>query len=584
MIKLIAKQHLLPSVLWLLEQAESAGKFSEIDLLCKDYSEITAVGERLPAFVGLRYKLEECLTNAFQKELVILDEGGSLHQDLPLTFADHSAGIEQTTYGLQNKWKYPVVLVCRSAAKLFFESQVIARGIVRKLESIEPLEGKTIGVIGLGALGSAVARCLMNKGIKAVGTDVRPIPDDLTDIAVVLPELLHKSDVLLGCTGIDVLEGVDLRLIGGTKIIASCSSSNVEFRALLRHLPLSNTFGSAKGVIGKMDCIILNGGFPINFDRVREWELFDEIILTRRLVLEGLLHAKALIGNKPSGIMLDPAVQRQVVLEWLERVPDRHMLRMPDALTEKFFRDNSEGEIHMNNRPKYALHITTPDALAKMRSHKEPYETVIMGLPILVLPGVWSPAYDWSSLFYIENMPDSRGLDFLEIGCGTGVISVFSARSGAKNVVAVDVNPEAVINTQLNFKRFGIENGEVFQSNVFSNVRGKFDLIAWNAPYHGSRPADMLERGCTDERYQDIRVFFQEVRTYLKPGGKIVFGCSESGDIPLIEALIADNGFRIKRKFSDWRQGYNCVLMELVEISSANNYENSSLKMDSAVI
>jgi len=34
---------------------------------------------------------------------------------------------------------------------------------VRKLESLDLLEGKTLGVIGLGALGSAVSRCLIEK-------------------------------------------------------------------------------------------------------------------------------------------------------------------------------------------------------------------------------------------------------------------------------------------------------------------------------------------------------------------------------------------------------------------------------------
>jgi len=44
----------------------------------------------------------------------------------------------------------------------------------------------------------------------------------------------------------------------------------------------------------------------------------------------------------------------------------------------------------------------------------------------------------------------------------------------------------------------------------------------------------------------------------------VVFGFSESGDLPLIESLIIENGFRIKRKLSDWRQDYNCMLFDLV--------------------
>lgn len=565
MNKLIAKQHLLPSVLWLLEELMHVEQFSGIDLLFKDYSEIPGISKRLPTFVKLRYTIEECLADASGRDLLILDEGGSLHQAIPMPFAQCSTGVEQTTSGLQNTWRYPVVLVCRSAAKLLFESQIIARGIVRKLDSQELLKGKTVGIIGLGALGSAVARCLVPKGIKVVGSDIRAVPDDLIDINYTLSELLYKSDVILGCTGLDVLGGVDLSSLCGTKIFASCSSSDVEFRTLLKYLSPSKRFGTAKGFIGKIKCILLNGGFPINFDRVREWELFDEIILTRRLVLEGLVQAKSLIGAKPSGVMLDPAIQRKVVLDWLQHVPDRSMLRIPNLLTEKFFLDHSEGEIQTNKKPIHTLPATTPDFLEQMRAHKHSYETAVMDLKIMVLPGVWSPAYDSSSLFHLENMPNVKGLDFLEIGSGTGIISVYASRFGAKKVVAVDINPEAVRNTQLNFEHFSISNGEVFLSDVFSNVRGKFDLIIWNAPYHDCRAGDMLERGCADEGYRDIRTFFQKVRTYLKPGGKVIFGFSESGDISLIEALIAINGFRIKRKLGDWRQGYNRVILEFIE-------------------
>jgi len=565
MVKLIAKQHLLPSVRWVLEQADRVGNFTEIDLLCKDYSKIASVGEQLPTFVKLRGGLEECFGDELESDLVILDEGGSLHLELPVEYARRSAGIEQTTYGLRNHWKYPVVLVCRSAAKLYFESQIIARGIIRKLESIDLLEGKTFGIIGLGALGSSIARLLMAKGISTVGTDIRSIPPDLSSISLSLPDLIKKSNVILGCTGVNVLDGVDVCGLNGTKLFASCSSSDIEFRVLLGYLPVSQKFESVKGTVGKMNCVVLNGGFPINFDRVREWELFEEIILTRRLVLQGLLQAKSLIRTRPAAVMLDPAIQQQIVLEWLEQVPDRSMLRVPEILNEDFYRKHSEGEIQMNEKPLYTLHNTTPGALNQMRMHKAPYHTDVMGLPILVLPGVWSPAYDWSSLFYVENMPDVRGLDFLEIGCGTGVISVFAGRAGANRIVAVDVNPEAVRNARRNFDRFGTKMADAFLSDGFSNVKGKFDLITWNAPYHGCRPADMLERGCADECYRDIRSFFQQVRTYLNPGGKVVFGFSESGDLPLVESLIADNGFRIRRKLSDWREDYNCMLFELVE-------------------
>jgi release factor glutamine methyltransferase len=219
----------------------------------------------------------------------------------------------------------------------------------------------------------------------------------------------------------------------------------------------------------------------------------------------------------------------------------------------------------MTEKPTYKLHSTTPPALEKMRSHTDPYQVDVAGLPVLVLPNVWSPRYDWSSAFYIENFPDVEGLSFLEIGSGTGVISVYAGLQGASRVVAVDVNPDAVRNTQLNFERHGLNGAEVLLSEGFEQVRGRFDIVTWNAPYHGNRPSDPLERGCSDEDYRGIRAFFREVGDYLNAGGSIVFGFSESGDLSLIRGLIREAGYRVKREFSDWRQDYNCMLLELVQ-------------------
>ena len=205
-----------------------------------------------------------------------------------------------------------MVLVRRSAAKLLFESQIIARGIIRKLESLELLGGAGVGVIGLGALGSEVARALLNCGIQMLGTEVGPVLSDLSAVSVPMEELMRHCNVILGCTGVDVLQSADIGSLGGRKTFASCSSNDVEFRSILLRLPENSRFGSAKGVIGRTDCTVLNGGFPINFDRETEWETFDEIVLTRELCFAGLIQAKALIGAEAGGLMIDPSVQLRI--------------------------------------------------------------------------------------------------------------------------------------------------------------------------------------------------------------------------------------------------------------------------------
>lgn len=547
-------QHGFASVKWLLDNLRARFPDAHISTGLKNYSE-TREARDIVKELASRYSGEADLDGAS----LILDEGGVLHARFAGT---NMAGVEQTSFGLRADWHYPSVLVCRSAAKLYFESQIIARGIIRKLASLELLHG-VIGIIGLGALGGSLARQLLSKGLAVVGHDLNGGPVDLHDIATALGDLLVRSDLILGCSGTDALAQADMSMLRGKKLFASCSSSNVEFKSILERLPPRGVFQSASGPIGGATCTVLNGGFPINFDRVTEWELFDEILLTRKLCFEGVVQASSLLGSPPRGVMLDPAIQLRIVQEWLDRVPQADAIRMPPDLSIDFFRSRSEGEFTMTENPPYSLHTTTPGALTSMRAHTEPYDVEVAGRQIMVLPGVWSPAYDWSSLFYVENFPEVHGRSFLEIGSGTGVISVFAGLNGATRVVALDVNEAAVRNSALNFERFGLKNAVALVSDGFAEINEKFDVVTWNAPYHGSRPNDMLERGCADEGYHDIRAFFRRVETHLTPGGLVVFGFSESGDLPLIESLIAEAGFRVKQRLSDWRQDYNCMLFVL---------------------
>ncbi len=73
----------------------------------------------------------------------------------------------------------------------------------------------------------------------------------------------------------------------------------------------------------------------------------------------------------------------------------------------------------------YPRHYTIDHYLKKVRSHIEPYVEEILGKEIIIFPGVMSPKYDRSSRIMISLMPTQEGKDVLEIGCGTGIISLF---------------------------------------------------------------------------------------------------------------------------------------------------------------
>lgn len=71
------------------------------------------------------------------------------------------------------------------------------------------------------------------------------------------------------------------------------------------------------------------------------------------------------------------------------------------------------------------------------------------------------------------------GLSVLDIGCGSGILSILSKKLGASKVDACDIDEIAISSTEENAKINEVEIN-AFESNLFSNVEGKYDIIFAN--------------------------------------------------------------------------------------------------------
>lgn len=69
---------------------------------------------------------------------------------------------------------------------------------------------------------------------------------------------------------------------------------------------------------------------------------------------------------------------------------------------------------------------------------KDKYNVEILGKKFVVFPDVFSPKYFRDPEFFVKELPIKNGETFLEIGCGTGIISIFAVLKGASKVVAID--------------------------------------------------------------------------------------------------------------------------------------------------
>ena len=187
--------------------------------------------------------------------------------------------------------------------------------------------------------------------------------------------------------------------------------------------------------------------------------------------------------------------------------------------------------------------------LDERKTTKKPFKVECCGMKIVVNPGVYQTSGD--SELIAESVKINKNENFLEIGCGTGVVSIAVAKR-AKNGIGVDINEKAVKTSKQNADAQGIKNVEFLKSDVFENVSGKFNVIICNPPFTKHEARDNIDRMFWDPEDEMKRNFFRGVGTFLKPNGKIYFGWVNFADIDvnLPFKLAEKNGYELMNKFT----------------------------------
>lgn len=183
----------------------------------------------------------------------------------------------------------------------------------------------------------------------------------------------------------------------------------------------------------------------------------------------------------------------------------------------------------------------------KLKAIKEKQIVNVLGKEIIVLPGLFAPVFE-DSKFLAQAVRDETkdGDVVLDLGTGTGVQGIFASKKASK-ITSVDINPAALECARLNVHHHHLENKmTIFESDLFSNINQKFDLIIFNPPFRWFKPKDILERGELDENYSTLNKFFDKAKNYLKENGRILLVFSSSGDLKYLEQLISNSVFSSK--------------------------------------
>jgi len=172
-----------------------------------------------------------------------------------------------------------------------------------------------------------------------------------------------------------------------------------------------------------------------------------------------------------------------------------------------------------------------------------------LGKPFIVYPGVFWPHEDSKAL--VQNYKINPGEEVLDVCTGSGVIAIYSAWKGARKVVALDINPEAVRTARENVHRYGLDNVvEVRESDVFSALKPgeQFDVITMNSPFtdHAEVKKDYVEKTIWDQDLHVHRTFFQGLDKVLKQNGRVYLSQANFGAVNEMKVLAEQAGYSVQ--------------------------------------
>jgi 16S rRNA G1207 methylase RsmC len=132
-----------------------------------------------------------------------------------------------------------------------------------------------------------------------------------------------------------------------------------------------------------------------------------------------------------------------------------------------------------------------------------------------------------STRLMTRSMANVTGQRVLELGTGSGVLGILAAHAGAAEVLAVDVDPNAIANANRNIEEHGVaDRVRVVEGDLFEPANGVFDLVLANLPI-----APRLWDHVGGNVEQLAARFLNELPRYLAPEGRALFSWASFGDL-----------------------------------------------------
>jgi release factor glutamine methyltransferase len=163
------------------------------------------------------------------------------------------------------------------------------------------------------------------------------------------------------------------------------------------------------------------------------------------------------------------------------------------------------------------------------------------GIEVKISAEVFPPYFTISTKILLEHIKplEIANKAFLELGCGSGIISLFAASKGA-NVTASDINQIAIDELKEASSKNEIPVNVVY-SDLFDNLTdASFDYIIINPPYYPKKPINNKERAWfCGENFEYFETLFKQLPEHIAPNTWMIL--SEDCEIEYIKQIALKN-------------------------------------------
>ena len=174
------------------------------------------------------------------------------------------------------------------------------------------------------------------------------------------------------------------------------------------------------------------------------------------------------------------------------------------------------------------------------------------GIKIKVPPGIFHPGLFFSTtvmLRFLETL-EMKNKTFLEVGSGTGLVSIYAALKKNAVVTAVDINKKAVDTT---IENAGLNHAaiDVHHSDMFAGIQPfPFDIVVTCPPFFPKDPQNDEERAWYCGKNHDFfYMLFKDFNKFSHRGTVLYMVLSDESPVREITEIAENNGLSAARAF-----------------------------------